>query len=124
MVSYLLKGDIEVQTRFLSEIESGHYYAIAPLVYYEVKRGLLYIEAKTKLREFNKLCENSVRGDMDYAVWEQAILLYIALRRKGITVEDADLFIAAYCLKNDYVLVTNNMRHFEAFDDLQLANWK
>ncbi len=30
----------------------------------------------------------------------------------GELIEDADIFIAAMCLKNDYVLVTNNVKHF------------
>jgi hypothetical protein len=40
-VSYMLKGDIEVQRRFVEAIDKGHAYAIVPLVYYEVKRGLI-----------------------------------------------------------------------------------
>jgi predicted nucleic acid-binding protein len=124
IVSYMLKGDKTVQGRFLAEIESGNYYAIAPLVYYEVKRGLAFVKAEAKLREFAKLCSNGLMGEMDLPVWETAIGLYVSLRRQGKPMSDADLFIAAYCMANDYVLVTNNTKHFAGLDGLKLTDWK
>jgi predicted nucleic acid-binding protein len=124
VISYILKGDAAFQTRFRAEIEAGNYYAIPPLAYYEVKRGLTVKKAVVKLREFNKLCENGIMGVMDTAVWDAAIGLYAELRRRGAPAGDADIFIAAYCLVNDYTLATNNTRHFEAITGLRLTNWK
>jgi tRNA(fMet)-specific endonuclease VapC len=37
---------------------------------------------------------------------------------------DADILIAAYCLVNDYTLVTNNTNDFNRIDGLKLVNWK
>ncbi|MDR3289431.1 MAG: PIN domain-containing protein [Peptococcaceae bacterium] len=124
IISYMLKGDKQVQGRFQAEIENGNLYAVAPLVYYEVKRGLVFVNAKAKLREFDNLCKNGLMGDMNLSVWETVIELYVNLRRQGKPIEDADLFISAYCLVNSYTLVTNNTRHFENVNGLNLADWK
>jgi len=48
----------------------------------------------------------------------------VGLRATGKPAEDADIFIAAYCVVNDYVLVTNNIKHFEATGELKTLNWK
>jgi predicted nucleic acid-binding protein len=124
IVSYMLKGDAEVQRRFVEAINKGCAYAIVPLVYYEVKRGLTVKKATSKLSAFARLCESGVPTEMDVPVWERAIDIYAALRERGTPIDDADLFIAAHCIVNGYVLVTNNMRHFKNIDDLKLINWK
>jgi predicted nucleic acid-binding protein len=120
----MLKGDAEVQRRFVEAIDKGHTYAIVPLVYYEVKRGLTVKNALSKLKAFARLCASGVPTEMDMSVWEKAIDIYVALRERGTPVDDADLFIAAHCIASSYVLVTNNTRHFENIDGLKLTNWK
>jgi predicted nucleic acid-binding protein len=49
--------------------------------------------------------------------------LYASLSRQGALIEDADIFIAAFCLVNDYPLVTNNTRHFGRIAELTLVDW-
>jgi predicted nucleic acid-binding protein len=61
---------------------------------------------------------------MNNAIWNEAARLYALNRKQGIVIEDADLFIAAFCLFNKYTLVTNNIRHFSGIDGLQTVNWK
>jgi len=123
IIQYLLKGDARVQGRFLEAIDGSNTYAIAPLVYYEVKRGLKAVNAKAKLNEFDKLCKLGMMGEMDIDVWEQAVNLYVELRNNRKLIEDADLFIASFCMVNGFVLVTNNTRHFERITGLQLEDW-
>ena len=33
------------------------------------------------------------------------------------------LLIAAYCVQNNYILITNNQKHFMNIENLQIANW-
>lgn len=49
--------------------------------------------------------------------------LKVSLEKQGMTIDDADLFIAACALTTDATLVTNNTRHFERIEELQLQNW-
>jgi predicted nucleic acid-binding protein len=36
---------------------------------------------------------------------------------------EMDIFIAAYCQKHNFILVTNNTSHFLPIPDLLLADW-
>jgi tRNA(fMet)-specific endonuclease VapC len=50
IISYMLKKDPLVCRRFLKESEAGHECIIPPIVYYEIKRGLLAALATAKWR--------------------------------------------------------------------------
>ncbi len=45
------------------------------------------------------------------------------LQQKGKPLDDADLFIAAFALEQDAVLVTDNQKHFRRLADLKVENW-
>jgi len=45
------------------------------------------------------------------------------LKSQGNIISDSDLFIAAAAISNNLVLVTNNERHFERIDNLEITNW-
>ena len=47
----------------------------------------------------------------------------MSLDRKGEKIEDFDLLIAATALSLNYVLVTNNTKHYKRLEGLQLENW-
>jgi predicted nucleic acid-binding protein len=38
-------------------------------------------------------------------------------------IDDGDLLTAAYCIKNGYTLVSNNLKHFEKIETIQVVNW-
>jgi predicted nucleic acid-binding protein len=70
------------------------------------------------------MCHDFIVGTMETAAWDKAAQLYAIQRQSGSIVEEADIFIAAFCLVGGYTLVTNNTKHFEAFKDLDFTNWK
>ncbi len=45
------------------------------------------------------------------------------LKKKGEIINDSDLFIAAIALSRNLTLVTNNERHFQRIEDLNIENW-
>jgi len=47
----------------------------------------------------------------------------LALDKKGQRIEDFDLLIAATALSLNYTLVTNNTKHYQRIQGLQLENW-
>lgn len=124
IISYMLKTDKQVIERYLSEAEKGCECVIPPIAYYEIKRGLYAINATAKMNHFDALCREFTVGEMNTDIWEKAARLYDSHRKQGKPVEDADLFIAAFCLINQYTLVTNNTKHFSAIDGLEVVNWK
>ena len=43
--------------------------------------------------------------------------------RRGELIEDADILIAASCLVEGIVLVTDNEEHFRRIEKLEIENW-
>ena len=44
------------------------------------------------------------------------------LRQQGMSIGDMDLFIAATCLRHNLTLLSNNRRHFELVDGLEIIS--
>jgi tRNA(fMet)-specific endonuclease VapC len=49
--------------------------------------------------------------------------LKAVLRGKGLLIDDFDLLIGASAIRNDLVLVTENVKHFARIPHIQLENW-
>ncbi|MDA3948224.1 MAG: type II toxin-antitoxin system VapC family toxin [Spirochaeta sp.] len=58
---------------------------------------------------------------LDEPISRRAADLFTALRRRGITVDNEDLIIAATALERGIAVLTENARHFEAIPDVRLA---
>lgn len=47
----------------------------------------------------------------------------VKLRKKGTPIDDFDLLIAATAIHENCVLVTENLRHMDRFENLRVENW-
>ena len=124
IVSYMLKEDSDVITQYRQTFDDGGDFVIPPIVFYEVQRGLLAKKLNKRLAKFEALCQKIKQVEFDMSVWQKAAQIYALLSQQGNLIDDADIFIAAFCLVNNYTLVTNNTRHFEYNIGLKLVNWK
>lgn len=124
VISFLLRKDTQVEANFKKAVDNGFEYIIPPMVYFEVKRWLVVKNATAQLLRFEKLCRFTRDVTMDIVSWDKAIEIYAALAKRGQLIGDGDTLIAAYCIVNNYTLVTNNTDDFERVDGLQLINWK
>ena len=128
IISYLLWDEGSVRTHYKKEIiEAGNLYAVPPIVVYEIKRWL-YDKPTRQLQIFSEQFDILLypirnKTEMPLVVWEKASDIYIGLKQRGQLIGDADILIAAYCLVNDYTLVTNNTDDFERIGDIKLVNW-
>jgi len=123
IVSYLLRGDKEIQERIYYEVKKGEGLIILPIVYYEVKRGLIDKNALVKFATFERLCSMFGIDCMDTKTLDIAANIYADRKQKGQQIEDADILIAASCVAHEYILVTNNERHFLGINGLKITNW-
>ena len=110
--------------RFKIEVRQNDY-VIPPLCYYEMLWYLLRKKATTQLRDFEELYKNSlVKINMGEKEFIKAAEIRADLEEKGTPIgKDADVFIAAYCIVNNYTLVTNNSSDFERINGLRFVNW-
>jgi predicted nucleic acid-binding protein len=124
IISYFLnkKTNIAIREKMKQERLKGNKLIIPPIAYYESIRGLIYLNATTKLKTFNKLCSNGI-GIINKGILDIAVSLYNDLKKKGVTIGDNDILIASYCLKHNLTLITNNIKHFGAIEGLAAENW-
>jgi tRNA(fMet)-specific endonuclease VapC len=89
----------------------------------------LYFGAYNSQRVVENLtrAENFIRDVEVIAVDNQAVKkfgeLKAELRKTGQPVADFDLLIASVSLTRNYILVTNNTRHYSRISELKLENW-
>ena len=127
-ISYYLRGEGEVIKNLHKEIfEKGNIYAISHFSVYEIRRWLSYKpNSATRLytAKFEALFQNTQHlAGMHIPVWEKAAEIYNDLRSRGQLIGDADIIIAAYCLVNNYTLVTRNIKDFSRIIGLQMVDW-
>jgi predicted nucleic acid-binding protein len=122
ILTYYLKGNDIIMDKVDSEAENGNI-VIPPFVYYEIKKWLLANNSKVKLQAFEKLFNNYGIDNINEETLDLSLSIYIKLRKSGITIDDGDLLIAAYCIQNNYVLITNNQKHYRNIENIQVTNW-
>ena len=104
----------------------GDFLIVPKVVNYEIKRGFSVLRAPNKETAYSVLTEPAGWCDiaeMDDGSWERAEQVYAELYRKGFTIGELDILIAAFCLEKEYTLVTNNIKHFENIDGLNIVDW-
>ena len=126
IISYMLKGDVQISTSFRQENNKGNIFIIPVAVYYEIRRGLLAVNATAQMQAFKKLCDSFDVEEMNIDSWEEAANIWASLKRSGTTLgkDDGDIFIAAHCIINNYTLVTANISDFARINGLKLVNWR
>jgi len=115
IVTKLLKkhpGNQAVVRRFREELQRNSLFIICPVVFYEIRRELVFKQAATQLFAFEKLADAMQWREYTEAIWERASSLWAALRAEGRSHNDADVLIAAHALEYGATLVTGNTGHF------------
>ena len=86
-------------------------------------RGLLNKKASSQLQKFNQHCSQFEHCEFSKKTFVIAAEIYSDLKDNGKLIDDADIFIAALCIENDYMLITNNENHFKRIGKLRILNW-
>ena len=121
IISYFLRKDKKVESHVRNVLQSGNgELIIPPLVYYEVRRGLLLKDARGQTAAFDGFCKRIPVGKITRPMLDEAARIYANLRGK---VHDMDILIAAFCIVNDYILVTHNVKHFMDMSGLTVEDW-
>ena len=123
IVIHLLRGTSSVRAKRDEAIAQGAEIIIPQFVNYEILRGFLCEPAPAKEKIYKSLCLNYSIGEMTAEIFEHGAKIYADLWKKRLTVGDADILIAAFCMIGNYILVTDNKKHFEVIDNLKFSNW-
>jgi len=123
IVSYFLKNDSSIIKKIKLEIERNNDFVIPPTVYFEIHNWLLVNNSEKKMAIFKDMYSSQGIGVIDKDILDIASRVKVNLQNQGIAIGD-DVLIAAYCIKHNLVLVTNNTKHFKDIENLQIVNWK
>ena len=122
IVSYYLKNNSKVIDKVETEIQNN-IIVISPIVYYEINNWLLKNNSKKKNAIFEKMYSDKGIGIIDKNTLDIASSIFVKLQKSGVIIENADILIAAWCIQNDYTLVSNNVKHFKNIEHLKIENW-
>ena len=122
-LSYFLQGNTAIRDRMQSAIDSGHQICLTSINVYEIIKGLKYKNNKNKEQDFRSFLESITTYTLDIDAIMIAAKIYSQLRKRGITISDADILIASIVMANAGTLITNNLRHYQHIDDLVMENW-
>jgi tRNA(fMet)-specific endonuclease VapC len=122
-IIHLMRGTPSVKKHREKAHDNGARFIIPPFVNYEIRRGLIIKPIPAHEKAYNVICDNCSIEEMTADVWEHAAKIYAELYNKRLTVSDADIIIAAFCIVNGYTLVTHNTKDFEHIKDLQFIDW-
>ena len=122
-IIFMLNKDEKVIESRDRAVLAGSRFIIPPIVDYEIQRGLLYKPSPNKEKIYFALRKYYRVGLVEAEMWVKSAHIYVELRKKGFTVGDDDIFIAAFCLLNGYTLVTRNIKDFENIAGMKHVNW-
>ena len=123
IVSYILKKNITLEQKLEEVTSLGEEVFISCITYYEVKRGLVAINATRQLAEFNKFCQiYKILLIDDLEIIELACEIYVDLQRRGFTIQEQDILIAATAIARGLILVSNDSDLLRV-QGINLENW-
>jgi tRNA(fMet)-specific endonuclease VapC len=118
-----LKGNVALERKLQEATSVGEEIFISFITYYEIKRGLLAVNAVRQLGSFNiffRKYEVLFLDNID--IIEEACKIHADLKIKGRPIQDADVLIAATAIARGLVLVSNDSDLLRV-DGLSLENW-
>lgn len=123
ILSLFLRGNKQVKHKLHEYLSCYSTLNISILSYYEILSGLKYKDAHKYLDPFLKLCELATIIPITEESCIKSADIYASLRKNGEMIDDVDILIAGICLENNFILVTNNLKHFSRINGLEIANW-
>jgi len=125
IISFMLKRNEHIINSYRHANNEGHIFVIPVVAYYEIRRGLLAVDATVQMQAFMKLCNTFDVVEMSVSSWEKAAEIWAILRKNGTPIgkDDGDIFIAAQCIVGGFTLVTDNIGDFERIDELNFISW-
>jgi len=124
ILSFYFKGDQKVVDKFNEYLREFDVINISIITYYEILGGLKFKNAEKQIKEFEEFVNNNTIIHISEESAKISGDIYANLRKSGITVGTSDILIAGIALENELTLITNNERHYESIQGLNIENWK
>ena len=125
ILSYYLKGNEKVKKNLEEYLNNSDFdkITISEITYFEILAGLEYRNAKKQIQIFERFVAYCKIVKLSISSLRKSAIQYGKLRRKGIIIGTPDILIAGIAIDNDFILVTNNEKHFNPIPELKTLNW-
>ena len=124
ILSFYFKGDERVVTRFGEYLKEFDQVNISIVTYYEIIAGLKFKKAKRQRQDFEDFINDNNIINISEESAKISGDIYADLRHRGITIGTSDILIAGIAIENGLTLITNNEKHYESIQGLNIENWK
>ncbi|GAA6615463.1 type II toxin-antitoxin system VapC family toxin [Scytonema sp. NUACC26] len=123
IVSSFLKKKVVIDKKLEQVRRLGQQVFISCITYYEIRRGLVYINATRQIAEFEQFCKRyKVLLLDDIKIIERAIRIHVDLQSRGLSLEDADILIAATAITRGLILVSHDS-DMQRVPGITLEDW-
>ena len=122
IISLILREHPAVTAR-MNAISMGNIVLGCPMVWHEVRRGLLARDAKAQMALFENLFATFQWQDYTRDDWSLAAEWWAQRRAAGQPIADADLLIAVFAHNRNAALVTDNEKDFADLG-VNVENWR
>lgn len=124
ILSFYFKGEERVVMRFGEYLKEFDQVNISILTYYEIIAGLKFKKAGRQLQDFEGFINDNNIINISEESAKISGDIYADLRLRGITIGTSDILIAGIAIENGLTLITNNEKHYESIQGLNIENWK
>ncbi len=124
ILSFYFKGDPIVLEHFNDYLKEFDGINISIITYYEILGGLSFKKAQKQIKEFEEFVNNNTLIHISEESARISSSIYADLRQRGFTIGTSDILIAGIAIENELTLITNNEKHYEPIQKLQIKNWK
>jgi tRNA(fMet)-specific endonuclease VapC len=121
IITAVLKKDVAVTGRLCSVLAANSRVFVSAVVYYEIARGLNWRGAALQQAAFRQLVDTLEWLEVERVHWEIASTLWADSRRLGISLDDADVILAAQARERQATVVSDD----KDFDHMGITreNW-
>jgi tRNA(fMet)-specific endonuclease VapC len=120
IVSFFFKKNFFLQKPFAENFDK---IALCSIVCAELLFGTRKVRNNVLETKYFDFFENFPIYDFDFKACNIFANLKAKLGKDGLSIEDFDLMIASICLVNKLTLVTNNTKHFNRIEGLEIVDW-
>ena len=123
ILSAIMRKNPVVRSKARAYLMEHERFTLSMITRYEILRGLQAKEADRQIAVFEALCNQSTILPLTDQAVAKAAEIYADLSHRGQLIGDADILIAASALVHGLGVATNNERHFQRINGLQVENW-
>jgi tRNA(fMet)-specific endonuclease VapC len=123
IVSALIRNSAVVLERYDEALNQSETLAISAITFYELQRGAFDSKFSRRRPILEAFLDNLELLIPDFHTYQVAAGIWWDLKSKGIKLEDNDILIAATAISFNETLISDNTKHFDRIEGLQLENW-